>query len=113
MTKTEANRSRAAKPRELARAAVSFHFPAGATTARRAHLNIHGVLTMQLFVDLKICEICGSLWYRPSGGATVYCIGCSLILGKFPSPRLRTQPGGRKKKRPGGGVFLLSQAGAN
>ncbi len=68
---------------------------------------------MQLFVDLKICESCGSLWYRPSGGATVYCMGCSEKLGEFPSPRSRTRPGGRKKQRPGAGAFLASCGGAN
>jgi hypothetical protein len=52
---------------------------------------------MHLFIDLKICEGCGSLWYRATGGAKVYCKSCEAKLGEFPSPRTRRRPGGRRK----------------
>ena len=52
---------------------------------------------MQLFLDLKICESCGSLWYRVMGGAEIYCKACKVKLREFPSPRTRRRPGGRRK----------------
>ena len=52
---------------------------------------------MHVFVDLKICESCGSLWYRAAGEVQVYCKGCTAKLGEFPLPRLRRRPGGRRK----------------
>jgi NADH pyrophosphatase NudC (nudix superfamily) len=112
MTETEANPHRAARPIEPAHTMARFHLAREHRDKCLASLAIHGVLTMKLFVDLKICEGCGSLWYRPSGGATVYCSSCSEKLGEFPSPRVRTQAGGRKKKRQSTAVFLVSQAGA-
>ncbi len=112
MTKTEANAHRAARPPELARTMASFIFPREPKAMiPRVHTS-HGVLTMQLFVDLKICESCGSLWYRPTGGATVYCSGCSVKLREFPSPRQRLRPGGRRKRRIEAAVVALPMAGA-
>ena len=52
---------------------------------------------MHVLVDLKICESCGSLWYRAAGGAQVYCNCCAEKLGEFPCPRSRRRPGGRRK----------------
>ena len=57
----------------------------------------HEVFDMQVFVDLKVCESCGSLWYRAAGGAQVYCDSCKIKLGEFPVPRQRRRPGGRRK----------------
>jgi hypothetical protein len=53
--------------------------------------------TMNMFVTLKVCESCGSLWYRAAGEVKVYCSGCAAKLGEFPQPRLRKRPGGRRK----------------
>ena len=64
---------------------------------------------MHMFVDLKICESCGSLWYRAAGGPTVYCASCALKLGEFPNPRLRRRPGGRQKQQTNG-LSLVSVA---
>ena len=58
---------------------------------------LHEVFDMQVFVDLKICESCGSLWYRAAGGMQVYCDSCKIKLREFPLPRLRRRPGGRRK----------------
>jgi hypothetical protein len=66
---------------------------------------------MQLFVDLKICEGCGSLWYRASGETKVYCGPCERKLGSFPSPRMRTQPGGRRKAVAIAGLFKVQAGG--
>jgi hypothetical protein len=71
-------------------------------------------MIMHLVVDLKICEGCGSLWYRTSGGTTVYCYGCAIKLGEFPSPRLRRSPGGRRKQvvTNASGLFQVPAGGA-
>ena len=67
---------------------------------------------MHMLIDLKICESCGSLWYRAAGGVQVYCSGCATRLGEFPLPRLRTRPGGRRKKTIGlDGMLQLSTGG--
>ena len=66
---------------------------------------------MQLFVDLKICESCGSLWYRAAGEVQVYCKGCEAKLGEFPLPRLRRRPGGRRKHTVRSGGVLQAPAG--
>jgi hypothetical protein len=53
---------------------------------------------MELRVQLKICEGCGSLWYRPETQGSVYCRGCETKLRDFPSPETRKRRGrpGRK-----------------
>lgn len=48
---------------------------------------------MELRVQLKICEGCGCLWYRPFNLGTVYCCGCREKLEKFPNPETRKQAG--------------------
>ncbi len=55
------------------------------------------VKTMHILVDLKVCESCGSLWYRAAGQHHVYCGSCAAKLGEFPLPRVRRRPGGRRK----------------
>ena len=37
-------------------------------------------------VELKVCEMCGSLWLRAAGYG-VYCRGCALWLSEFPIRR--------------------------
>lgn len=40
---------------------------------------------MELRVQLKICEGCGCLWYRPvSLTSSSYCQGCQIRLKDFP-----------------------------
>jgi hypothetical protein len=63
----------------------------------RVHTYSHEANTMQVFVDLKVCESCGSLWYRAAGEVKIYCGACAVKLGEFPLPRLRRRPGGRRK----------------
>jgi hypothetical protein len=47
---------------------------------------------MELRVQLKICEGCGSLWYR-SQTQSVYCRSCEGILREFPTPESRKRRG--------------------
>ena len=54
---------------------------------------------MELRVQLKICEGCGCLWYRPFSLGTVYCSDCREKLEKFPRPETRKQLGRPIKKR--------------
>lgn len=53
---------------------------------------------MELRVQLKICEGCGSLFYRAQSEGTIYCRGCEAKLKDFPSPESRKRRGrpGRK-----------------
>ena len=54
---------------------------------------------MFLAVALKVCETCGSLWYRPETTTSNYCARCVDILKDFPTPESRKMRGrpGRKK----------------
>ena len=65
--------------------------------AARAYTHPHEAFTMHILVDLKVCESCGSLWYRATGEVQVYCGSCAVKLGAFPLPRPRRRPGGRRK----------------
>jgi hypothetical protein len=53
---------------------------------------------MELRVQLKICEGCGSLFYRAQSEGTIYCRGCEVKLRDFPTPESRKRRGrpGRK-----------------
>ena len=51
---------------------------------------------MELCVQLKICEGCGCLWYRPQTQGTVYCRECEVKLQDFPLPETR-----KRRGRPG------------
>jgi hypothetical protein len=53
---------------------------------------------MELRVQLKICEGCGSLFYRAEAEGTIYCHGCKDKLKEFPTPESRKRRGrpGRK-----------------
>jgi hypothetical protein len=48
---------------------------------------------MDLRVQLKICEGCGCLWYRPQTQGSVYCKGCEAKLKDFPTPESRKRRG--------------------
>jgi hypothetical protein len=52
---------------------------------------------MELRVELKVCEGCGSLWHRTQDQG-VYCKECVEKLGDFPAPETRKRRGrpGRK-----------------
>jgi hypothetical protein len=39
---------------------------------------------MELRVQLKVCEGCGCLWYRPMCLGSSYCRECELKLKDFP-----------------------------
>ena len=51
---------------------------------------------MELRVQLKICEGCGSLFFRAQTEGTIYCRGCKEKLKEFPSPESR-----KRRGRPG------------
>lgn len=53
---------------------------------------------MELRVQLKVCEGCGCLWYRPQPQRSVYCRTCEVKLQEFPMPVSRKRRGraGRK-----------------
>jgi hypothetical protein len=53
---------------------------------------------MELRVHLKVCEGCGSLWYRNQTQGSVYCKACEVKLRDFPTPGSRKRRGrpGRK-----------------
>jgi hypothetical protein len=48
---------------------------------------------MELRVHLKICEGCGSLWYRSQTQGSVYCKECEAKLKDFPTPESRKRRG--------------------
>lgn len=50
---------------------------------------------MELRVQLKVCEGCGSLFYRAQTEAKIYCRGCEEKLREFPSPESRKRRGRR------------------
>jgi hypothetical protein len=53
---------------------------------------------MEVRVQLKICEGCGSLFYRTQSLGSIYCRGCAVKLRDFPTPDSRKRRGrpGRK-----------------
>jgi len=48
---------------------------------------------MELRVHLKVCEGCGSLWYRAQNQGSVYCKDCETRLQEFPRPETRRRRG--------------------
>jgi hypothetical protein len=48
---------------------------------------------MELQVQLKVCEGCGCLWYRPLDHGSVYCQRCEVKLRTFPIPDSRRRRG--------------------
>ena len=51
---------------------------------------------MELRVQLKVCEGCGGLWYRPDCLASAYCKDCQTRLKDFP---VNTQRPRRARRR--------------
>jgi len=48
---------------------------------------------MEVRVQLKICEGCGCLWFRPQKEERVYCKECAEKLSEFPLPESRKRRG--------------------
>jgi len=48
---------------------------------------------MEFRVHLKVCEGCGSLWYRTQTLGSVYCKQCEVKLKDFPTPQSRKRRG--------------------
>jgi hypothetical protein len=48
-------------------------------------------------VSLKVCEGCGTLWFRQQMRTGVYCGPCVDILQHFPDPKTRLRPGRPRK----------------
>lgn len=65
-------------------------------------------------VTLKVCEGCGTLWFRTQAGANVYCAPCTDVLQHFPDPKTRRLPGRRQKNagRPEVQMPMMAMAGA-
>ena len=45
-------------------------------------------------LELKICERCGALWFRPESRAWIYCVGCFPIMQAMAGPRVQTAKAG-------------------
>lgn len=61
-------------------------------------------------VTLKVCEGCGTLWFRKLAVAGVYCVPCTEILQHFPDPKTRLRPGRPKKQTEPGTLFTNEPA---
>lgn len=48
---------------------------------------------MEIKLQLKVCEVCGCLWFRVQGQAGVYCSDCAVKLRDFPEPETRKRRG--------------------
>ena len=66
---------------------------------------------MELRVQLKVCEGCGCLWYRPQDHGSVYCRDCETKLKDFPSPESRRRRGPRGRKPPARAWAVAEMAG--
>jgi hypothetical protein len=64
---------------------------------------------MELRVQIKICEGCGCLWYRPQTQESVYCQECATILREFPSRGSR-KPRGRPVKKSIVKIWAVAEA---
>jgi len=64
---------------------------------------------MELYVQLKVCEGCGCLWYRALNHGSVYCQRCETKLKEFPSPESRKRRG-RPTRKPVGRVWAAARA---
>lgn len=40
-----------------------------------------------LRLELKYCEGCGGLWFRPTGSPTTYCLACDRRLAEMAPAR--------------------------
>jgi len=48
-----------------------------------------------LRIFLKVCEGCGSLWFRAQDSPDIYCPACSLRMRALPPVRRSRRPGRR------------------
>jgi hypothetical protein len=53
---------------------------------------------MEVRVQLKICEGCGSLFYRAQNHGSIYCRGCEAKLRDFPTTESRKRRGRPTRK---------------
>jgi hypothetical protein len=65
---------------------------------------------MELRVQLKVCEGCGSLFIRAEAEGKVYCRGCETKLRDFPSPESRKRRG-RPGRKPIPRIWGVAAAG--
>jgi hypothetical protein len=65
---------------------------------------------MELCVQLKICEGCGSLFFRAQTEGDIYCRGCKAKLRDFPSPESRKRRG-RPGRKPIIKIWAVAVAG--
>jgi predicted amidophosphoribosyltransferase len=54
---------------------------------------------MEVRIQLKICEGCGCLWYRPQTQESIYCKNCKAKLQYFPAPDSRKHRGRPKLRQ--------------
>ncbi len=64
---------------------------------------------MELCVHLKVCEVCGCLWYRTQANESVYCHRCETKLKEFPSPGSRKRRG-RPGRKPAVNLWAVAAA---
>lgn len=60
---------------------------------QKSRLTIVRDRKMELQVQLKVCEGCGCLWYRPMDHGRVYCQRCEVKLKDFAVPDSRKRRG--------------------
>lgn len=53
---------------------------------------------MEIPVELKTCEACGSIFTRPSAEQNPYCARCTDILKDFPTPETHKRRGRPARK---------------
>lgn len=66
---------------------------------------------MDLRVHLKICEGCGSLWFRAQNQRSVYCSSCETRLREFPAPETRKRRGPKSSRPPIYRIMAVETAG--
>lgn len=65
--------------------------------------------SMDLRVQLKICEGCGGFWFRTQEVKNVYCHRCTEQLSQFPAPLSRKRRGRPVRSR--SHVMAVSEGG--
>lgn len=63
------------------------------STRRFSVVGKQGEYVMEVRVQLKVCEACGCLWFRPQPQAGVYCHACETKFRDFPAPETRKRRG--------------------
>lgn len=48
-------------------------------------------LSVTPILELKYCERCGGLWFRPQGGEEVYCGKCLAVINELPAVQKRAR----------------------